>query len=193
MIYDCGASADSAQVKYKYVVDGATWEGDYDFGHYATLDPLAASQRVNVWWNDHSPADYTTCDVEVRFQVANAPACTLTVVGGDTAPLNWAPGVALVDDGTNGDLTAADGIYSALVTFPTGSYRYVQYKHACDGAFECDTYPNRTLTLDDVNHCVTNRSPMETLDLWNWCVPTAGVAEEAMQVKSWGQIKALYR
>jgi len=192
MIHDCSASADSAQVKYKYIANGATWEGDYDFGHYVTLDPLTASQRVNVWWNNHAPADYTTCDVQVRFQVTHAPACTLLVVGGDTAPLDWAPGVTLVDNGTNGDLHAADGIYSALVTFPTGTYRYIQYKYGCDAAFECDTYPNRTLTLDDVNNCVMARGPMQFVDLWDWCAPTATVHEGA-RITSWGQIKSMYR
>jgi hypothetical protein len=99
--------------------------------------------------------------------------------------------VTLVDNGTNGDLHAGDGIYSALVTFPTGTYRYIQYKYGCDAAFECDTYPNRTLTLDDVNNCVMARGPMQFVDLWDWCAPTATVHEA--RITSWGQIKSMYR
>ena len=192
MIYDCGGSAVEAQAKYKYVVDCTTWEGAYDFGHFVTLDPAGTNVRVNVWWEDHAPADYTTCDVQVRFQVTHTPACTLLGVRGSVSPLSWDTDATLVDDGTGGDLVSGDGVYSALLTFPTGSYRYLEYKYACDAAYECGTFPNRTLTLDDVNHCVGGGGPMEVLDLWDWCAPVSTVPDEP-QAKSWGQIKSLYR
>jgi len=44
-----------------------------------------------------------------------------------------------------------------------------------------------------VNNCVLMRAPMAPMDLWNWCAPTADVPEGRMQVKSWGQIKDMYR
>lgn len=200
MGYTCGASAESTLVKYKYVVDCTTWEGDYDFGHYVTLDPNAASQTANVWWNDVAPVDNIACDVGVRFQVANPPVCGQALyVRGNQLPLDWSVGTVLKDDGTGGDLTSGDSIYSALVTFPTGTYKFLEYKYFCAesdtvGAYECDTYPNRTLTLDDVNNCVMARGPMEFVDLWNWCGPTATVPEvpDGTERKSWGQIKSLY-
>jgi hypothetical protein len=202
MGYVCGAAAESTQVKYKYVVDCATWEGDYDFGHYVTLDPNAASQTVNVWWEDMAPSDNITCDVGVRFQVTLLPgdfdALTDTLaVRGSIAPLDWVIDTEMVDDGTNGDLAADDDIYSALVTFPTGSYRYLEYKYAINGAFECDTYPNRMLTLDDIDGCMAMRDgPMEILDIWDWCEPATSVPDDppgTTVIKSWGQIKAQYR
>lgn len=200
MGYVCGAAAESTQVKYKYVLDCATWEGDYDFGHYITLDPNAASQTQNVWWEDIAPSDNITCDVGVRFQVTELPegfdALNDTlVVRGSIAPLDWVVGTSLVDDGTGGDLTAADGIYSALVTFPTGSYKFLEYKYNIDNVYECDTYPNRSLTLDDVDGCMGGRvGPMEVLDLWDWCDVIVTVPEtQLIQERSWGQIKALYR
>jgi hypothetical protein len=198
--YDCGGSATSAQAKYKYVVNCATWEGSYDFGHYVTLDPNAASQTMNVWWEDVAPSDNIGCDVGVRFQVANPPACGYALyVRGNRAPLDWSIGTVLKDDGTGGDLTPGDNIYSALVTFPTGTNRHLEYKYFCadtdtTGAYECDTYPNRTLTLDDVNNCVMLRGPMEFVNLWDWCGPVSDVPEgPRTEPTSWGRLKGIYR
>ena len=199
MHYTCGASAESTQVKYKYIVDCATWEGDYDFGHYVTLDPNAASQTANVWWEDLAPGDNITCDVGVLFQVHNSPGCAGGLfVRGTEAPLDWTTGVELLDDGTGGDVTPGDGVFSAEVVFPIGTYRFLQYKYFCaesdtSGTYECETLPDRTLTLDDVNGCVTVREgPMEIEDLWNWCEPVTGIGQNIEQ-KTWGEIKSMYK
>jgi hypothetical protein len=197
MQYECGAAADTAEVKYKYVLDCTTWEGDYEFGHYVTLDPNLASQTMNVWWEDIAPVDNITCDVGVLFQVHNSPACASGLyVRGTELPLDWATGVELLDDGTGGDVTSGDGIYSAQVVFPTGTYKFLEYKYFCassdtTGTYECDTLPNRALTLDDVNGCMAVREgPMVLEDLWNWCEPVTGIKIEPM---SWGHIKSLYK
>lgn len=197
--HDCAGAAVADTAKYKYVVDCTTWEGDYDFGHYVVLDPAVAAQTMNVWWDDVSPVDNTACDVGVRFQVVNPPACNTLYVRGTEAPLDWSVGVEMVDDGTGGDLLAADGVYSALVTFPTGTYKYVEYKYFCaesdtSGYYECETYPNRELTLDDVNGCVGMRAgPMELMDLWGWCAPVTGVEDGTRLTPiSWGRLKSLY-
>jgi hypothetical protein len=197
--HDCVSPAVADTAKYKYVADCTTWEGAYDFGHYVVLDPAVSTQTMNVWWEDVSPVDNTACDVGVRFQLANAPACTALYVRGTELPLDWSVGVALVDDGTGGDLLADDGIYSALVTFPTGTYKYLGYKYFCaysdtSGIYECDTYPDRALTLDDVNGCMAFRAgPMEVLDLWDWCEPVTSVPEGTNEEPiTWGALKARY-
>jgi len=199
MHYACGASAESTLVKYKYVVDCTTWEGDFDFGHFVTLDPNAASQVTNVWWEDIAPVDNITCDVGVLFQVHNSPACASGLfVRGTELPLDWSTGVELLDDGTGGDVTASDGIFSAQVVFPTGTYKFLEYKYFCaetdtSGIYECDVLPNRNLTLDDVNGCMAVREgPMELEDLWNWCEPVTSAAQNVRE-KTWGQIKHIYR
>lgn len=200
MQHDCAAQADTFQLKYKYVTDCTTWEGDFDFGHYLDVDPGVVGQLHNVWWNDVSPVDNIGCDVGVRFQVANPPACDQGLfVRGTLLPLDWSVGVALLDDGTGGDLASGDGIYSALVTFPTGTYKYLGYKYFCatsdttGGSYECDTFPDRTLTLDDVNGCVTMRAgPMEIVDLWDWCEPVTTTPEGREAEISWGRLKARY-
>jgi len=200
--HDCSAAADTATVKYKYVVDCTTWEGDYEFGHYVQLDPAVVGQTMNVWWNDVSPVDNIQCDVGVRFQVHNPPACDQGLyVRGSESPLDWSVGVEMVDDGTGGDLQSGDGIYSALVTFPTDTYKYLEYKYFCatsdstGGYYECDTYPNRSLTLDDVNGCMPGayrEGPMEIVDLWDWCDPVTTAPETRQVETSWGRIKSLY-
>jgi len=197
MQYDCSASADTAQVKYKYVVDCTTWEGDYDFGHFADLDSNDAGQTVNVWWEDVAPVDNITCDVGVLFQVHSSPTCAGGLfVRGTELPLDWSSGVELLDDGTGGDVTSGDGLFSAQVVFPTGTYKFLEYKYFCaetdtSGVYECDVLPNRNLTLDDVNGCVAVREgPMVLEDLWNWCEPVTGMEP---QQKTWGEIKHMFR
>ncbi|MCK4408596.1 MAG: hypothetical protein KAW67_00835, partial [Candidatus Eisenbacteria sp.] len=119
-------------------------------------------------------------------------------VRGTEAPLDWSTGVELLDDGTGGDVTPADGIYSAQVVFLTGTYKFLQYKYFCadtdtTGVYECDLFPNRNLTLDDVDGCMAFRAgPMELEDLWNWCGPVAGMGQSIEQ-KTWGEIKHIYR
>ena len=51
MAHDCGAGVSPVDVKYKYIADCATWEGDdYEFGHHLTLSPSVPSQRETVSW-----------------------------------------------------------------------------------------------------------------------------------------------
>ena len=183
MQYDCAASADTAQVKYKYVARLR------DVGRRLRLRALrrsrtrtTASQTINVWWEDVAPVDNIACDVGVLFQVHDRPVCpTGLYVRGTELPLDWSTGVELLDDGTGGDVTASDGIYSAEVVFPTGTYKFLEYKYFCassdtTGVYECDVLPNRNLTLDDVNGCVLLREgPMLLEDLWNWCEPVTGI------------------
>jgi hypothetical protein len=214
--YACGGAADTVDVKYKYIVDCTDWEGDFDFGHYVTLYPEDASYTLEVWWEDNAPGDYIGCDVGVKFTVDMTPALqtgvfdpltdTLAVYGSES-PLVWAwpPDAAaiMVDDGTGDDDVAGDDVYTATLTFPTGAYRFVGYKYALRTAesdtlpngvlFECDTLPDRDLTLDDVDGCVAKRvGPMVLEDLWNWCSPVAGAAG-TVQETSWGRIKNIFR
>lgn len=199
MPYTCGAAAESTEVKYKYVVNCTVWEGDFDFGHYVTLDPNAASQTANVWWEDVAPGDYIACDVGVLFQVHDSPVCANGLfVHGTEAPLEWSNAVELLDDGTGGDVTPGDGVFSAQVVFPIGTYKFLEYKYFCtesdtSGIYECDTLPNRNLMLDDVNGCMEVREgPMVIEDLWNWCEPVTGIGQNIEQ-KTWGEIKSIYR
>jgi hypothetical protein len=214
--YDCSDEPDTVHVKYKYVVDCTTWEGDYEFGHYVDINgDEFDTQTVNVWWNDVAPSDNITCDVGVKFQVHMesaidqglfSPGSDTLQVCGSESPLDWFwPGpneAIMVDDGSGYDDTAGDEVYTAMVVFPTGTYRFLEYKYAIkdtsqpnDVRFECDTYPNRQLELDDVNGCMPVRvGPMEVEDLWDWCEPiTTPVPEGDEAPMTWGRIKSIYR
>jgi hypothetical protein len=193
----CGDDPPAYVVKYKYVLDCSVgnpiWEGAVEYGHYFAVEPGPPYEAVRerVSWLDLEP---TTCDVGVRFQVHGTPGCGTLQVRGSEPPLDWTTGVTLSDDGTGGDLEAGDGVYSALVVFPTGTYEELWYKYVCDGVFECDGYPDRHLTLDDVNGCMPSREgPMEVVDLWDWCSAVTGVDQNRQAERSWGRIKAMYR
>ncbi len=213
--YDCGGAADTTQVKYKYLVDCTTWEGDFDFGHYVDLNPADALIVTNVWWEDIAPVDNITCDVGVKFQVHMEsaidqglfnPATDSLGVFGSESPLGWfwPPDASahMVDDGTGWDDAPGDEIYTAMVVFPTGTYRYLDYKYAIkdtsepnDARFGCELLPNRELELDDVDGCMPTRvGPMEVEDLWDWCESiTTPVIEGGQVPTTWGRIKSIYR
>jgi len=108
----------------------------------------------------------------------------------------------MLDDGTGYDDTPGDEVYTAMVVFPTGTYRYLEYKYAIkdtsqpnDVRFECELFPNRQLELDDVDGCMPARvGPMEVEDLWDWCESITTPVEQGGEVPtSWGRIKSLYR
>lgn len=75
------------------------------------------------------PAVEQGCNTLVTLQVTpgSNPASTGVTVTADLTPLGGAPGTQLFDDGSNGDVTQNDGIYSLLQTVPLGqqpgSYR----------------------------------------------------------------------
>jgi hypothetical protein len=217
--YECGArdvaAADTVDVKYKYLVDGTIWEGDYEFGHYLTLNPADAFVIKNVWWEDIAPVDNIQCDVGVKYQVHMksaidqglfSPGSDTLLVTGSESPLSWLwPGpneAIMVDDGSGYDETPGDEVYTAMVVFPTGTYRFLEYKYAIKDTsqpngvrYECDTYPNRQLELDDVDGCMPARvGPMEIEDLWDWCESITTPVPEGDEVPaSWGRIKSIYR
>ncbi|MBK6765040.1 MAG: T9SS type A sorting domain-containing protein [bacterium] len=112
-----------------------------------------------VYWSNITPDDIITQDVAVTFRVEITPLIgrladdgyvtdvqvnTDTVftvediqVAGGSAPLTWswaniAPEFWLNDNGTGGDETAGDDVWSVTITFPAGSGRTVEYKYGCN-------------------------------------------------------------
>jgi hypothetical protein len=81
------------------------------------------------------------------------------LVVGSVAPLSWdfltTNDDSLNDEGYNGDAAAGDSIWSATITFPTGSKEWVEYKYA-NGAMDNDLPPfvNRIHITDDDNYGV---------------------------------------
>jgi len=72
---------------------------------------------------------------KVRF-VCDATAevvdAAIYIAGNQTALSNWTPNVTqMYDDGTHGDETAGDGLWTLELEFPTGSE--IQYKYTNSG------------------------------------------------------------
>jgi hypothetical protein len=136
----------------------------------------------------------------VLFQVTGfSTSPDSLAVNGAALPLDWSvPPLStsrLNDSGLNGDLVSGDGTYSLRVLFPTNTYRFINYKYIAyqDTAwvYECLSFPDRTITLDDVNHC-DGMGDQTVQELWDYCSPVVGI-QRAVKVKSWGEIKSMYK
>ncbi|HEX7862229.1 MAG TPA: carbohydrate-binding module family 20 domain-containing protein [Verrucomicrobiae bacterium] len=107
-------------------------------------------QNIPVWYfNNVQPGTLLNEETIVTFRVnmnnavigTNGPAFNPTTdtvaVNGAFLPGGWQPWDSLttqaVDDGTNGDATAGDGIYTVQVTLPRGANSRLIYKYGING------------------------------------------------------------
>lgn len=149
--------------EYKYVNSG-TYESTPN--RSLEIDDSSPTQVLPVvYFENRDPADYTTMDITVHFSVdMSAETVTDPYVAGSVYPLVWGWDVgwndtlALYDDGAHDDGSAGDGIYGALITFPEGSYRNVEYKYTTDGTDNepLPPFENHTFELGDSAHQVLN-------------------------------------
>lgn len=156
------ANADSiytATVPFTLPRDPITLKGQADLGwkfshKCVNYEPLptnrfvhfdsdsGAAINIRAAWNNDDPANFTSHAVDVIFQV-NASAITVGLTDvisllGNSSPLTFTqPGLAMFDDGTNGDLLAGDKVYTRRVTFPSCSPKNVEWKVDLTGVFEC--------------------------------------------------------
>jgi hypothetical protein len=157
MLYagDCAAGTGSESFEWKFNYNCSTWE-PLGSNRVHTLDIANGAQDVlEFWWADEDPTLFTTRAVAVEFRVdlslfGYAPTDTIAI-NGNVLPLNFnVPSVnELVDDGTGADAVAGDGVYSTLITFPTGARRDVAYKFLKNGVYECAGQGDRTVFLND--------------------------------------------
>ena len=152
---DCGTGSATADIQWKFVSDCTTYE-PLPSNRVHTMDlATGAVDTVAAYWDDLDPTAFTSHDIDVEFFVdmnnsAWAPGDAVGL-NGSQLPLNFnVPSeTALVDDGTGVDATAGDGIYSGLVTFPTGALKDVTYKFLLNDVYECSTQGDRNLFLND--------------------------------------------
>lgn len=142
---------------YKYAyIQGTTvvWEGDPNKTYTFTQDDITAgSAFIERVFNDLTPENMLNNDVAVVFEVDmnNAvngytgqpfPSIENVFVAGAVPPLQW-PGGGwpdtdqdkvhfLNDSGTEGDVTAGDGIWSTTLTFTQYSPLTIQYKYGAN-------------------------------------------------------------
>jgi hypothetical protein len=144
--------------EYKYVKDGVY---EYTSNRILTVDDSSPTQILPVvFFEDRDPADYTDIDIDVHFRVnMSAEIVTTPYVAGNVFPLvwgwdaGWNDALILYDDGAHDDVAAGDGIYGAILTFPAGSWRYIEYKFTTDGTDNepLPPFENHTFELGDVS------------------------------------------
>ncbi|MCD6418309.1 T9SS type A sorting domain-containing protein [bacterium] len=145
------SAGSSRHQEYKYLNNGV-WEGtgnriievsDTSSDLYLPLD----------YWENKS-----TRDVYVIFRVdMSAETVDSAFIAGSQPPLHWGwddgwtDADRIYDDGTHCDETADDGIYTTIILFPAGTYRYVEYKFTTDGTDNEPLPPfvNHTFTLTE--------------------------------------------
>jgi hypothetical protein len=157
MLYtgDCGAGTASETFEWKFNFNCDVYE-PMAGNRSHTLDLAnGAEDIIEVWWNDEDPTQFTVHDIDVLFFVnmnntVIAPGDTVSI-NGSIAPLtfNVPSDNQLVDDGTGVDAAAGDGIYSTVITFPTGSKKNVAYKFLLNSEYECTGLADRNVFLND--------------------------------------------
>ena len=136
---------------YKFYYTPGNWEGgDNRVPKVTQADYDAGFKVVKRSFNDATLDDVINQDCTILFTVDTDSALSavnntmFTTVNtvhitGAVQPLTWPDGgwpdaqidrmIPLFDDGTNGDETASDGIFSANVTFPQYTGFRIQYKY----------------------------------------------------------------
>ncbi|HSW53721.1 MAG TPA: choice-of-anchor X domain-containing protein [Ignavibacteriaceae bacterium] len=138
-------------VEYKFFYTPAVWEIGNNKVHILTQEEYNAGEAtVSRAFNDATLATVTNQETTIQFTVdCNGavsaingqpfPVINTCHLAGGTAPLQW-PSlgwpdneiylmIPMYDDGTNGDPTAGDDIFNALVTFPPYTVFSIQYKY----------------------------------------------------------------
>ncbi len=157
MLYagDCAGGTASESFEWKFNFDCGTWE-PLAGNRVHTLDLANGAQDIlEFWWNDEDPTQFTAHRIDVLFFVnmnntPYAPGDTVSI-NGSALPLNFeVPSLhQLVDDGSGVDVTPGDGIFSTVVTFPTGSKKSVDYKFLLNSSYECEGLGDRNVFLND--------------------------------------------
>jgi hypothetical protein len=112
---------------------------------------------------------------------------TVAVMGGQP-PLGFGlPPVAaeiMADNGVSPDYQSNDKIFAKVVTYPDStslaiSYKYWYNRILTNNGFECESFGDRTFTLDDVTYSLANPF-VHTLDIFNGCAnPLLDVGPES--------------
>jgi len=137
--------------EYKYVNSG---EWEISPNRLFEVDDTSPDQELPMdYWNEG-----TTHPVWVIFRVdMSAEVLVDPYIGGSAAPLHWGwddgwtEDDRVFDDGTHMDETTNDNIFTTIIEFASGSYRYVEYKYTTDGTDNepLPAFVNHSFTLDE--------------------------------------------
>ncbi|RLC49077.1 MAG: hypothetical protein DRZ79_06470, partial [Candidatus Cloacimonadota bacterium] len=142
--------------QYKFV-NGTQWEDQIENRAFVVDDSSPTQILEVVYFNNQNPADYLSQGVTVTFNLdvsdsVNAGAVFNTIgINGNVAPLDWD------FDAMNNPLSnIGNNIWTVDITFPEGSYRYLEFKFAHDGYdWEAGFGENHLVSIDDANATMT--------------------------------------
>jgi hypothetical protein len=142
---------DTIVTGYKFFYTPSNWEGGSDRRYILTQEDYDNGEAVvSRAFNDGTLETVTNQPTEVTFTVDcngaisalnNQPFTVINTVhiAGGTPPLQWPDlgwpdaqidrMIPMFDDGTNGDPTAGDKIFTAVVTFPAYTIFNINYKY----------------------------------------------------------------
>ena len=152
---DTTFAGDTYNYKYAYITgSGTTWEGDPNNVYTVTGDDITTGfAYVARRFNNLTLDNVTNAPCTIKFTVNMADArsainlqllapVTDVRLCGANPPLRWPAGgwpnadsaltIKCYDDGTNGDVTAGDNIWSRDVVFAKYSPLHVQYKYGAN-------------------------------------------------------------
>ncbi len=185
---------DTIHYKYAYTgPNGTNWEGDpnktYGFTQEDWDNGTAFIERT---YNDATLETLTQNPVTIKFTVdvtgaissvtgTPFPSVDNVVVAGAVSPLTWPVGgwpnsdssvvIFLFDDGTHGDVTANDSVWSKDITFPQYSVLRVQYKYGMNWGLASNTGGNDNESSVGTDHFINMTSDMVSATVHNdWSV-----------------------
>jgi len=161
----------SQNQEYKFI-NGGQWEDQIGNRSFIVDDSSPTQILDVVYFNDQNPNDYTTQDVTITFNVdvadsANAGAIFNTLsINGNVAPLDWD-----FADMNNPLTDLGNNLWTIELLFPTGSWKYLEFKFARNGNdYEAGFEDNHLATIDD-------SSPTQTIDCIYGQMGSAGIDE----------------
>jgi len=138
-------------VQYKFFYTPYVWENGDDNVHILTQEEYNAGEvTISESFNDITMSMVTNQETTIQFTVDCNDAVSAINglpfqvintchIAGETLPLQWPSTgwpdnqinlmIPLYDDGTNGDPTAGDDIFNALVTFPPYTEFNIYYRY----------------------------------------------------------------
>jgi hypothetical protein len=142
---------DTIVTGYKFFYTPSNWEGGSDRRYVLTQEDYNNGEAIiSRAFNDGTLQTVTNQETDVTFIVDanNAisainnqpfPVVNTVHIAGGTPPLQWPElgwpdpqidrMIPMFDDGTNGDPTAGDKFFTAVVTFPAYTIFEIQYKY----------------------------------------------------------------
>jgi hypothetical protein len=179
-------------INYKFAYfgpNGTTWENDPNKTYTVTADDITfGAAFIERGFNNLTLANVTNFPATIKFTVNMAgaissinlqpfPSIDDVRICGANAPLQWPAGgwpnadsirtIKLYDNGTNGDVTAGDNVWSRDVTFPQYSPLTIQYKYGANWGLPSNNGGNDNENGVGADHFITLTSDLVSATVVN--------------------------